>query len=92
MKKKLSVDQMLMKMELPNEVPPGSSLIEIVGNHRVFVENQVGVCSYSRSSITVKVRQGAVCIVGENLELKQMTRSHLVITGVIFGVTLTDWR
>lgn len=86
------VDRMLLKLELPGEIPPGWPLIEILGNRRVLIENQTGVCSYDRCNITVRVRQGLIVISGENLELREMTKNQLVITGLIFGVSLTDWR
>lgn len=92
MKSNNSIDRMLIGMRLPGEIPPGLPLVEIVGNGRVLIENQLGVCSYSSCNITVKVCKGFVQISGEGLELQQMTKRQLVITGVIFGVALTDWR
>jgi len=91
-KRDSGIDRALMGMELPGEVPPGLSLIEIIGNSRVLIENHIGVCSYNRCSITVKVRQGVVSVTGEDLELRNMTKNRLVITGRIFSISLTDWR
>ena len=81
----------MMRLDLPCEVSPDTSLVEIVGNHRVLIENQIGIQNYSRSHITVNVRQGLVCISGENLELQQMTKNQLVITGDVFGISFADW-
>ena len=92
MKKKLNFDRTLMQMELPGEVLPGEPLIEIIGNRRVLIENQIGVCSYGRCSITIKVSHGLVRIEGTELELCQMSADRLVVTGVIMSVSLTDWR
>lgn len=85
-------DRLLLGVKLPGEIPPGWPLIEIVGNKRILIENQLGVCGYDRCNIVVKVRQGKISISGENLELCQMTKEQLVITGVIFSVSLEDWR
>ena len=90
MNKDLNIERMMMRMDLPCEVPPGTSLVEIIGNRRIFIENQMGVFSYSRCSITVKVRCGFVCVTGENLELQQMTKDHLVISGLIFEISFAD--
>ena len=92
MKRGFGMERVFMGMELPGEIPPGMSLVEIVGNSRVLIENQVGVCRYDRSNITVKVRQGLVCVSGENLELRMMSKNQLVITGVVFSVSLSEWR
>ena len=86
------IDRALMGLDLPHEIPYGCSLIEIIGNSRVLIENQAGVCCYDRSAITVRVRQGLITITGENLELCQMMKNQLVITGKIFSLSLTDWR
>ena len=76
--------------KLPGEVLPGQLLIEIVGDRRLLIENHCGVCGYDSCQVQVKINQGCVVIHGENLELMQMTRQQLVITGLIKGVEF--WR
>jgi len=88
MKEKDGVYRLLMGLSLPGEIPPGWPLIEILGNQRILIENLDGVSCYDRCTVTVKVRFGAVCVTGDQLELRQMTKSQLVITGKIYGVSL----
>lgn len=85
------LDKLLVGLELPGECLPGTPIVEILGNGRVLIENQLGVCTYDRKNMIVKVSGGKVCISGDDLEMQQMTKDRLVITGVIFGITLTDW-
>lgn len=86
------IDRILLELDLPSEVPPGWPLVELFGNRRVLIENQNGVCCYDQRKITVKVRQGLIVISGEELELREVTKNQLVVTGIIFGVSLEDWR
>ena len=75
-------------LELPGEILPGQSLVELVGDSRVLVENHQGVTEYSRCRIGATVSFGRVLVCGENLELARMTQRQLVITGRVEGVTL----
>lgn len=75
-------------LELPGEILPGQSLVELVGDSRVLVENHQGVTEYSRCRIGAAVSFGRVLVCGENLELARMTQRQLVITGRVEAVTL----
>ena len=92
MQQKKKTDRILMGIDLPGETLPGTSIVEILDNGRVLIEKQAGVCSYSSSCIRVKVGRGIVCISGESLVLQRLSSDQLVITGVIFSVSLVDWR
>lgn len=73
---------------LPTEAVPGQPLVEISGDGRVLVENHKGVTVYGCNEIHIKVSYGSLCVCGKNLELVQMTKQQLVITGTIMGVSL----
>ena len=75
-------------LELPGEILPGQSLVELVGDSRVLVENHQGGTEYSRCRSGATVSFGRVLVCGENLELARMTQRQLVITGRVEGVTL----
>ena len=75
-------------MDLPGEPLPGQSIVEIAGDRRVLIEHHSGVTQYSREKICVKVKNGQVAVCGCGLELTQMTREQLVISGRIDCVTL----
>lgn len=67
---------------------PGRPIIEIAEDRRILIENHFGVREYGRNKITVNVKFGSVDICGTCLELRQMTKEQLVITGKICSVTL----
>ncbi|MBP3304418.1 MAG: YabP/YqfC family sporulation protein [Oscillospiraceae bacterium] len=74
--------------DLPDEPIPGQPLVEIAGEHRVLIERHCGVTEYGRQQICVKVKYGTVCVSGQGLELTQMTKEQLIISGCIECVKL----
>lgn len=74
--------------DLPDEPVPGKTLIEILDNRRVLIENHCGVNEYGDSMIRVKVKAGDICVYGCRLELARMTKEQLIISGIIEGVKL----
>ena len=74
--------------ELIDEVLPGQTVVEVIGEGRVLVEGHDGVLEYSDSEIGVKTSCGVVIIGGSNLKLTIMDKNRLVITGVVQHVEL----
>ena len=58
-------------------------VIEIAGEQRVLIENHFGVVRYSVFEICVKVKFGYVSVCGADLQLVQMTKEKIIITGTI---------
>lgn len=76
------------RLDLPEESMPGVPVVEIAGTQRVLIEHHGGVTEYGCCRICVKVKYGRVCIIGECLQLKRMTRDQLIISGRIQCVNL----
>ena len=81
-------ESLVRSADLQGESVPGQPRVEIVGEHRVLIENHSGVTVYGCNEIRVKVRFGQIYICGRNLELAQMTQNQLVVTGLIDSVSL----
>ena len=71
------------------EAAVSQPLIEICGNCRILIEHHRGVVRYEREYIEIRMGYGTAKIEGAELELAQITRQQLVITGKITGVILT---
>ena len=71
---------------------PGNTVVEIVGDRRVLIENHRGVTRYSLDEICVRVKYGSVLVCGSGMILAQMTCSSLVIRGCIDSITLLKGR
>lgn len=74
--------------DTPQELVPGTPLIEITGTQRVLVENQRGVTLYEQDLIRVKLQGGYAVVRGSCLTITRMEKRQLVITGTIHGVEL----
>lgn len=74
--------------DLPGELLPGQSLVELTGDNRVLIENHRGVVEYSRCRIGIAVGFGLLQVCGHCLELARMTREMLVITGQVERIEL----
>lgn len=74
--------------DMPGEVVPGQSVLELLGENQVLIEGHKGVRQYGPETIDVKLRFGLVCVRGCGLELTHMTRSQLVIRGRIDSIEL----
>ena len=77
------LERMVGAMDLNTEALPNVPLVELVGNHRVLVENHLGVIHYGCDEIGIKVDFGEIRILGANLELTYMSKQQLIITGSI---------
>lgn len=71
------------EMDLTGQPAPGQPIVEIAGDRRVLIENHFGITQYSAEKICVNVKFGQISICGCNLELDQMNREQLIITGRI---------
>ena len=82
------LEKMADGMDLTGEPLPGQSIVEISGDRRVLIENHLGLTQYSHQKICVKVKFGQIAVCGCHLELDQMTRQQLIISGQIDTVTI----
>ena len=64
------------------QMPLGTiSLIEVLDNHRVLIENHKGIAAYGCNEIRVRVHDGYNCIMGSRLELNRISNEKVVIEG-----------
>ena len=86
--KKNILERIAVAADLASEPLLKQSLVEIIGERRVLIENHCGIVGYGTQEICVKVRTGKILICGNCLEITQMTRERLIIIGSIDQVKL----
>ena len=74
--------------QLKERLFPCLPIIEIAGEKQVLIENHFGVKEYGCEQISVRMRYGLAVISGSQLELRQMTKEQLVISGRINAISL----
>ena len=75
---------------LPGELPPGKTLVELLGSNRVLIEHHKGLLCYSYQKIIVGGAEGNIQITGENMSIVSMTAYQLVICGRIYSICLKE--
>ena len=80
--------RLALASDLQDERIPGQTLVEMIENHQVLIENHQGVRVYETNSVHVKAKFGMLCISGCNLQLTRMTKGQLIVTGIIDCVKL----
>lgn len=68
------------------------TLVEVVGNRRVLVENHRGILGYGTEEICVGATFGSLQISGSNLRLCCMNREQLFISGQIQSISLESGK
>ena len=74
--------------DLLEEILPGQTVVEVIGEGRVLIEGHHGVSEYNDDEISAKVDYGVVKIYGCNLKLSQMDGNKLVISGIVKSIRL----
>ena len=83
--RKRSITELL---DLPADVLPGVPRLTMSGGSEVLVENHGGLRSYTSDLIEVRGRNMLIQIRGEDLELAAMTKTDIIIRGIIVAVEL----
>lgn len=81
-------ERLAAEIDITQEAFPGQTIVEILNDHRLLIENHLGVAAYNCEKIVVKTKFGCICVCGKCLELIHMTKEKLVIKGRISGIEL----
>ena len=90
MKNRRLVERVLETVDLGSEPVPGKTLIEILGNRSVLIENHCGVINYGKEKIIIKTRTGCIELKGDELILSKMSKDILRVTGIVKCIQLQD--
>lgn len=56
-----------------------------IGNGVIYVSNYIKLLDYTLDKIALKVKDGVLEIVGENMVIKQINKKEILISGVIYN-------
>ena len=79
-------------LEIPGEIAADVPRMELLGEHRVHLENHRGVLHYDSSAIRIATSLGPVSIRGEELLLRNVGREDILFKGTIHSVLLPSGR
>ncbi len=81
-------ERMAAVFDLPGDVVAGLPRIELMGDSELRMENHRGILDYGSEEIHISGGKLAVRVTGEDLELRAMNQTELLITGHIRAVEL----
>ena len=82
------LSQLPVLTDLPGELFPGQSVVELLGEDRVLIEKHLGVSQYSCQCVSVGMKFGCICVHGASLKLMHMSKDQLVISGRIDSIAV----
>lgn len=77
------------KIALPADVAAGLPHIELNGFCECSLDRHTGILEYEKEQIVVALNIGTLTIQGQGLELRQMHRERLTVTGQIEALVLS---
>ena len=75
------------RLDLPPDIAAGLPRIELDGFSACSLDRHSGILAYDRDHIVIALNIGALTIEGRGLELRQMHRERLRVTGTITRMT-----
>ena len=90
MRAKQKQDQLKNKITsvtgMPDEVILGASVINILGYHKLYIENYRGILEYTSCLIRIQTKQAQIRVVGKKLKIEYYTNLEMKITGDICSI------
>lgn len=78
--------------DLAEENITAQPLLEVCGDSRVVIERHAGVTEYAKDRISVRVKGGEYCVMGQELSLCRMCDQQLLIRGKIDSIQIRRGR
>lgn len=79
-------DEVVEFLELPRDTVYHDSVVTIIGNSRVIVENYKGIIEYSLDKIVLQGKKQRIQILGKKLMIQYYTNTDMKICGLIDAI------
>ncbi|HWR06131.1 sporulation protein YqfC [Sporomusa sp.] len=70
-------------LDIPQDIVLDMPRITMLGNKQLLVENHKGIIEYTPSLVRIKLNQGELFILGENLTLGNLQAEQILVEGVV---------
>lgn len=75
-------------LELPLDISMDLPKVTIVGDLGVLIQNHRGLIQYSPEKIVIGVGKGQIAILGESLEIEEVSKEDMIVRGAIGSVQM----
>lgn len=79
-----------MRLGLPVDIAAGLPHIEVNGFRECAVDRHTGILEYNRERVVIGLLAGRLTVIGSGLEIRQMHRERLTVTGCITCLTYQE--
>ena len=74
------------KLNIPEDISNGSSIVTITGNQMIFIENYKGIIEYQTDCIKLHTNDCKITISGKNMQIVYYTNVDMKIEGQIESI------
>ena len=75
---------------IPKDVSMGMSIIRIIGQHELYIENYRGILEYTDSCLRILTKTNQIRIEGSRLEIIYYTNDDMNITGILKNIYMSQ--
>ncbi|PAB58929.1 sporulation protein YqfC [Anaeromicrobium sediminis] len=73
-------------LELPKDIILDLPRITMLGNLQLYIENHKGIIEYTKVRIRIKLREGALRVIGKDLTIKNIMEEEIVVCGELHSI------
>ncbi len=70
-------------LEIPQDIVLDLPRMTMLGNKQLLIENHKGIIEYTPSLVRIKLNQGELIIIGENLMLANLQMEQILVEGIV---------
>lgn len=78
------------RLSLPPQLRPGLPTVELLGKSTVLIAHHRGLTEYTAQRICTASKVGTIAVTGRELNITQMSRDYLTVSGKITGVAYAE--
>ena len=86
-KRKIKTENFINVCQLPKDVCMGASLISVIGNQEIIIENFKNILQLTTESIILQCKHYKLRILGSHMEIKQYSKEEIIIYGNLKEIT-----
>lgn len=79
-------EKMISVVDLPKDVVLGMSILTVLGNNEICIENYRGIIEYTDTLIRVQTKEKQIKIQGKRLQIEYYTNDEMKIKGYIHSI------
>ena len=77
---------------MPKDVVMGASVVTMLGDFEVCIENYRGITEYTDSLVRVQTKGGQIRLTGRRLQIEYYTNDEMKVTGSVVSLEFGEGR